>query len=286
MWLFRPIPAMHLPMGSGFALHILGMWIGFILSVLLIAHFLSSMAANVRARDQALARAREQALRDERLISLGTLAASAAHELGTPLGTLAVLTEELAADVDEQAREAAHRKLALMDGQIERCKQAIAGIASSAGIESAQGGHAQEVAAFIDTIVSEWRGRRAGIQVHCQMNGAAPGPRLLAEKSLASALTNIFDNAADASPANVDIQAEWDDDALAIRVSDRGHGFAPEQRARVGRTLFTGKADGHGLGLYLSHGIIDRLGGKLSIRPRAGGGTAVEVRLPLAGLKV
>ncbi|HET7370753.1 MAG TPA: ATP-binding protein [Gammaproteobacteria bacterium] len=286
MWFYQPIPDVHLPMGSGFELHILGMWIGFILSALLIAHFLSSMAANVRARDQALAQAREQALRDDKLISLGTLAASAAHELGTPLGTLSVLTEELAVDIGEQAHEAACNKLALMDAQLDRCKQAIAGIASSAGIEPAQGGHALEMAAFIDTIVSDWRARRTDIAVRCRLNGAAPGPRLLAEKSLVSALINIFDNAADASPGDVAIEADWDNEALAIRVVDRGNGFAPEQRNRVGKILFSGKPDGHGLGLYLSHGIIERLGGKLSIRPRSGGGTAVEVRLPLAKLKV
>ncbi|HET8552660.1 MAG TPA: ATP-binding protein [Gammaproteobacteria bacterium] len=286
MWIYRPIPGVHLPTGSEFALHILGMWVGFIVSVLLIAHFLSRTAENVRARDRALALAREQALRDEKLISLGTLAASAAHDLGTPLGTLAVLAEELATDIDEQATDAARRKLQLMDTQIERCKQAIAGIASSAGIETAQGGKALEVAAFIDATINDWRARRAGIEVRCRVNGITPGPRLVAEKNLVSALTNIFDNAADASPGDVDIEANWTDDALEICVSDRGRGFALNKRSRIGKTLFSDKPDGHGLGLYLSYGIIERLGGKLSIRPRAGGGTAVEVRLPLAGLKV
>ncbi|HET6725828.1 MAG TPA: ATP-binding protein [Gammaproteobacteria bacterium] len=286
VWFYRPIPDVHLPMGSEFALHILGMWIGFIVSVLLIAHFLSSMAANVRARDGELARAREQALRDEKLISLGTLAAGAAHELGTPLGTLSVLTEELVADIEENATDAARRKIGLMDAQIERCKQAIAGIASSAGIETAQGGRALDTAAFVDAIVSEWQSRRAGIQLRCRVNGIAPGPRLVAEKSLVTALINIFDNAADASPDDVEIEADWNEDALAIRVSDRGRGFAPAQRARIGKALFSGKPGGHGIGLYLSYGVIDRLGGKLSIQPRAGGGTAVEVQLPLAGLTV
>lgn len=286
MWLYRPIPGVHLTMDSGFALHILGMWIGFILSVVLIAHFLSSMAANVRARDQALAEAREQALRDERLVSLGTLAANAAHELGTPLGTLTVLTEDLAVDVDEHAGDAARRKIELMAAQIERCKQAIAGIASSAGIEAAQGGQASNMADFIDATVSEWRARRDGIRLRCSIDSSEPGPRIVAEKNLIGALINIFDNAADASPDDVEIQADWSDEALVVRVHDRGRGFAPEWRCRVGKAPFSDKVGGHGLGLYLSHGIIDRLGGKLAIHARAGGGTAVEVQLPLAGLKL
>ncbi|HET7306632.1 MAG TPA: ATP-binding protein [Gammaproteobacteria bacterium] len=286
MWFYQPIPGVHLPTGSEFALHILGMWIGFIVSVLLIAHFLSRTAENVRARDRALAQAREQALRDERLISLGTLAASAAHDLGTPLGTLAVLAEEIAADIETQAADAAQRKLELMDAQIDRCKQVIAGIASSAGVDAAQGGQALEMAAFINATVNDWRARRAGIEVRYRVNGVAPGPCLVAEKNLVSALTNLFDNAADASPAEVDIEADWTDDALEICVSDRGRGFALDKRSRIGKTLFSDKPDGHGLGLYLSYGIIERLGGRLSIRPRVGGGTAVEVHLPLAGLRI
>src|SRR5699024_6328636 len=117
MWFYRPIPGMRLPGDSGFALHVLGMWVGFIISALLITHFLPRMAANVRARDHALARAREQALRDEKLVSMGALATGAAHDLGTPLGTLAILTEELAADIDASETDAAHRKLELMDAQ-------------------------------------------------------------------------------------------------------------------------------------------------------------------------
>lgn len=286
MLFYQPLPDVHPAMGSGFGLHVVGMWLGFILSAVLIAHFVAGMAANVRARDAALARAREQALRDERIVSLGALAASAAHELGTPLGTLAVLAEELALDFEDGAVDAVNGKLKVMRDQIRRCKQAIAGIASAAGAEAAQGGRAVDIAAFIETTVGEWRARRGGIAVRCCVNPAAPRLRLVAEQNLASALANIFDNAADASPDDVEIHADWDSEALAVRVEDRGPGFAPELRARVGKSLFSAKAEGHGIGLYLSQGIIDRVGGKLRIQPRAGGGTTVEVQLPLAGLMV
>jgi two-component system sensor histidine kinase RegB len=286
MWFYRPLPGVHLSAVSGFGIHIVGMWIGFILSAVLLAYFLSRMATAVRASDRSLALAREQALRDEQLISLGTLAASAAHELGTPLGTLAVLSDELAADVDEQAEDAAHRKLALMNAQIGRCEEAIAGIVSSAGVDAAQGGYPQDVAAFLEATVSGWQQRRTGLEVCCEMNGVAPGPRFVAERSLASALSNIFDNAADASPNDVKIQADWNESRLSVRVFDRGRGCASDWSSRVGKTLFSDKTGGHGLGLYLSHGIIQRLGGRLSIHSRSGGGTAVEVELPLAGLIV
>lgn len=286
MWFYRPLPGVHLPTGSGFALHVIGMWAGFIFSAFLIAHFVAGMAANVRIRDRALARAREQALRDERLVSLGALAASAAHELGTPLGTLTVLADDLAMDIDTGAADAARRKLDVMAGQLRRCKQAIATLVSSAGTEAAQSGRAIDIATFLDATIAEWRARRADVRLRCHFNDEAPRLRLVAEQQLASALVNVFDNAADASPGDVEIYADWNDDALAIRVDDRGPGFAPELRDRVGKAPVSHKGRGHGLGLYLTQGIIDRLGGRLHIRPRSGGGTSVEVQLPLTALKV
>lgn len=286
MWFYQPIPDVHMPAGSGFWLHIFGMWIGFIVSSFVIAYFLSGLAAMVRARDRALALAREAALRDEKLVSLGTLAAGAAHELGTPLATMSILVEELADDIGSESDSNAHRKLELMAEQIDRCRQTIAAVVSSTGIEAAQGGCALEMKRFVESVVEEWRTRRSGLKVTCHINGEAPGPRLVVDKSLTGALINIFDNAADASPDDVNIEAGWDDEALAISVSDRGKGFSPAQRARIGKAPASDKPDGHGLGLYLSSGVIGRLGGKLSIRPRAGGGTTVEVELPLAGLTV
>lgn len=286
MRFYVPLPGMQLPAGSGFALHVFGMWIGFILSALLIAYFVAGMTADMRVRDAALARAREQALRDERLASLGVLAASAAHELGTPLGTLTVLAEETGMDLKSGALDSARCKLEVMDTQLRRCKDAIRAMASAAGAEAAQNGQRVDLATFLEQTIDEWRLRRPDVSVRYRINKAAPQLRLVAEQSLTSALTNIFDNAADASPDDVEISADWDQEALAVRVDDRGRGFAPHLKARVGKMPFTGKPQGHGLGLYLSKCILDRLGGDLQIEPRQGGGTAVAVALPLAELRV
>ena len=83
---------------ADFNLHLLGMWFNFALSAVLIAWFVARMAQSLRERDQRLAVAREAALRNEQLVALGTLAAGAAHELGTPLSTIAVIATELERD--------------------------------------------------------------------------------------------------------------------------------------------------------------------------------------------
>src|SRR5262249_9207442 len=79
-----------------FGFHVLGMWVIFIVSAGLVAHYVSSLAQSLRERDRQLARAREEVLRNERIVALGTLGAGAAHELGTPLATMSVLAEDMA----------------------------------------------------------------------------------------------------------------------------------------------------------------------------------------------
>jgi signal transduction histidine kinase len=110
-------------------LHLAGMWLTFVVSAAMIAWFVARMTASIRERDSRLAAAREQALRDERVVALGALAAGAAHELGTPLATMAVLVGELEHDpsLDADARA----DLALVREQVALCKGIISGMAAT-----------------------------------------------------------------------------------------------------------------------------------------------------------
>ena len=134
VWYF-PIPHQH---GINFNLHVLGMWFGFVLSAILISYFAVKMSATLRERDRALALARENALRDERLVSLGTLAAGAAHELGTPLATMAVLAKDLESEC--AGRPGVAEPFQVLRGQIARCKDILSQLAVSAGQARAEAG--------------------------------------------------------------------------------------------------------------------------------------------------
>jgi two-component system sensor histidine kinase RegB len=93
MFFYLPLGHGHEMHSSAFNLHVLGMWANFLVSAVLIASFVATMSASIRGRDRELAIARARALRDEQVVALGTFAAGAAHELGTPLSTIAVLTK-------------------------------------------------------------------------------------------------------------------------------------------------------------------------------------------------
>ena len=103
LFYYVPLPHDHEEHNSEFNLHVSGMWLAFVLSTVLIAWFVVKMGISIRERDKDLALAREQALRNEQIIALGTLAAGAAHELGTPLATMAIVTGELQNDYTENS---------------------------------------------------------------------------------------------------------------------------------------------------------------------------------------
>ncbi len=115
--------AMEMSASGHFAAHVIGMWIGFVLSSFLLAFFVAGMADSLRKRNKLLSDMRERIFRDERLVALGTLASSAAHELGTPLGTMDIVLHELDIDLREKVDESAINKLSILQGQIKRCKK-------------------------------------------------------------------------------------------------------------------------------------------------------------------
>lgn len=270
--------------GSGFGLHVFGMWLGFMLSAGLIAYFVVRMADTLRERDRLLAAAREQALRDERLIALAALAAGAAHELGTPLGTMAIVTKDLEREYAERGDDELTGRLRLLREQVDRCKEALSTISASAGEIRAESGQLMPLDGYLEEVMRSWRGLRPGISLDYRLQGTQPAPRIIAERTLSQALINILNNAADASPGNVELDARWDDRALVIEVCDRGPGLSPTVSESAGRTVFSTKAQGLGLGLFLVHAVIGRLGGRVTLFNREGGGACTRVVLPLSRL--
>ncbi|MFZ5593907.1 MAG: ATP-binding protein [Pseudomonadota bacterium] len=283
MFFYLPLPHSH---GSDFNLHVLGMWFNFVLSAGLVAWFVVRMGNTVRERDRALAEAREKALRDEQLVALGTLAAGAAHELGTPLATMAVLTKELAREHALQP-EAADRLRILRD-QVDRCKGILTTMAASAGQVRAEAGRGLALDVYLQDMLDHWRAMRPGVVVAQEWTGSQPPPRIVAEQTLTQAILNMLNNAADASPELVEVQGEWDASELRLVICDRGPGLTPAIQAQAGKALFTTKEPGQGLGmgLFLAHATIGRFGGSVQLFNREGGGACTRLVLPLANLVI
>lgn len=286
--LFFYIPIQYAADGHGheMGLHIIGMWLGFIFSAGLIAYFSVRMAHTVRERDRAVAALRERDLRHQRVLALGTLAAGAAHELGTPLATLAILAKELETDVATQAQ--ALEKIALLRGEVQRCKEILATLSASAGVERAESGRALALDRYLEELWARWRAQRPDVDFVYRGEGTRPGPLIVAEQTLSQAIVNILNNAADVSPNWVAVQARWTASDLELEVHDRGPGVSPTFERRAGIDLFTTKEAGQGLGLglFLAHTTVQRLGGTVRLFNRPEGGACTHLSLPLATLLV
>jgi two-component system, sensor histidine kinase RegB len=264
--------AMH---GSMFDLHVLGMWMGFVFSAATIAFFVVKMAEAVRERDERLARVREETLRDERIMALGIQAAMAAHELSTPLSTIAVISNELQhAEQSPECRES----LTMLDNQVKNCRRILDKLLR----EAREGEVREPLPLFLAGTLDEWKLLRPNVVFRYRASDDGTTPFIAADKGLRSALLNLLNNAADASPNDVEIEATWRDHSLNLEIRDKGKGLGPEAIAKAGSAFFTTKEEGKGLGLMLANASIERLGGKVRLFNREGGGATTIVTLPLS----
>ncbi|MBI3902608.1 MAG: HAMP domain-containing histidine kinase [Nitrosomonadales bacterium] len=267
----------EMPQDSIFNLHVFGMWLGFVISAVVVAYFVVKMAHAVRERDAALSSVREETLRNERIVALGTQAAGAAHELGTPLSTLAVVIGELKRD--QAVLPEWRGNLDILDSQVQVCKRILGKLLANAHDvgERAE----QPLGQFLAETLDEWQLLRPTVRCNYQASGAQSAPQLSIDPALRAALLNLLNNAADASPHEVDIQAHWDAGNFTLSIHDHGPGLTPEAAARAGSAFFTTKKEGQGLGLFLANATIERMGGKVRLFNREGGGATTEVMLPL-----
>jgi two-component system, sensor histidine kinase RegB len=135
-------------------------------------------------------------------------------------------------------------------------------------------------------MLEQWRLMRPAIPVASRWTGPQPSPIIAAGQILAQTITNLFNNAADASPQGVDVKGAWNNAELSIQIRDHGPGITAEVASRAGEAFVTTKAPGKGLGLglFLANATIERLGGEVRLFNRAGGGACTEVTLPLVSL--
>lgn len=259
-----------------FMLHVYAMWATFVFSTLIIAAFVVKMGESIRERDRLLAKAREAALRSERILALGTLAAGAAHELGTPLATMSLVCEEIES---EYQNDALQQDISILTSQIENCKRILTRLIASAGEARAEGGKMEKADAFVEHLLEEWRIVRPAASISFgKQEGSAP--EILAERTLSQAISNLLNNAADASPNDVEVELGWKDSEVMIEIRDRGKGLSPEIAAQAGEPFFSTKAEGFGIGLFLANASIERMGGHVHLYNREGGGAVTRVCLP------
>ncbi len=278
----RSVPLVYPPglLPAEADLYTLGAWISFAMVGTLLVLFITRISRNLRARDQYLADLRQHAAEEDGIVRMGLFASGAAHELGTPLASLAVILSDwrrmphIAGDPELLA------ELEDMQAEVQRCKSIVSDILHSAGEPRGEAMESVAAEPFLDEVAAEWRPTHGGVPLSYRCRDLdASG--LVAGESLRQAIWNLLDNAAEACPTGIEMIAGAEADGLVIAVLDRGPGFTEAQLAGIGKAYRSSKGAGHGLGLFLASNVARRLGGRLEAANRPGGGAAVSLVLPL-----
>ena len=277
---YGPLQVHHHPGASGaFDLHVVGMWGNFMLSAGIIGIAVVNMGAALREREARLSRAREDLLRTEQILGLATLAAGAAHELGTPLSTIAVLSRELEHECADRAD--LQEDLRTLRSQVGLCKDIIQRMLARNPLEDLREQAPIAVADFLEQVVETWRLMRPGVVLDYEGRIGSELRMISGDQSLAQALINLLNNAADASPDGIEVQADSRAGRVVLEILDHGPGIDPGHAHQLGRAWFSTKAEGHGLGLFLSNATLERLGGSVRVENRSAGGALTTVEWPL-----
>lgn len=266
------------------SVYVQGMLICFVLNAVLLLVFVNRITRTRRESDARLAELRQRAAEEEHVVRMGLLASGAAHELGTPLSTIAVILGDWRYMPAFSSDPDLYQELQEMQAQVQRCKTIVSGILLSAGETRGESSGETTVCEFIDELVAEWRDTR-NVQHLAYSNQFGEDLDIASDSVLKQTICNLLDNALEASPDWLALEVSREGDTLLIRVADRGPGFASEIFERLGQPYQSTKGrPGSGLGLFLVLNVARTLGGNLNARNRPQGGAEVTLSLPLEAL--
>jgi len=285
---FLALVHMPLPARSDMILHpqplyVLGLWTALVSSTVFIAGYTWSVAEEARRLRDAFAATQLALAREQRISALGGLAAAAAHQLGSPLATIAVVAKELVRDLPADSPYAEDAELLL--SQSERCRTILA--------ELARGGEGEEGGAFTRLPVSalvEAAGEPHGspgvtVTYTAESGGDDAGdavaePLVAPSPEIMHGLGNLIQNAAQFARREVTVTTSWTEDTVAVDIVDDGPGFAPQVLARIGEPYISGRSGESqhmGLGIFIAKSLLERTGATLAFANAPHGGAEVVV---------
>jgi two-component system sensor histidine kinase RegB len=259
------------------ALFVMAVWISMTLSTVFIAAYTFSVTEEGRRMSDALSATQLALAREQRVSAVGALAAAAAHELGSPLATIAVIAKELARDLPPDSPFADDAQLLL--SQSARCRTILAELARE---READGGapYARLPISVLVEAAGEPYDRRT-IEMIYETEGAPDQqPAIARSPEIIHGLGNIIQNAAQFARERVEITTSWDRDGVAVEVVDDGPGFPAPVLSRLGEPYLSGrgdKAEHMGLGIFIAETLLRRTGATVVFTNAPDGGATVRV---------
>ncbi len=281
--LAQPLPLDHAQGLS--SIYVTGMVICFALNAVLLVALVKRIMFNIKRRDERMAHLRERASEEEHIVRMGLLASGAAHELGTPLSTLAVILGDWLHLPHFTSDPELLEEVSDMEVQVRRCKAIVSGILLSAGGARSESSAETTVHTFFEDLVAYWRRTRPNSALTFENRFGEDEP-MAADSALRQTVDNVLDNALEASPQAQSLLIERAGNTLKMTVSDQGPGFAPHILKQIGKPYQSTKGrPGSGLGLFLVFNVARTLGGTVTVNNRKQG-AEVTITLPLSAVSL
>lgn len=273
-------------MVENFQLHLVGMWVTFVVSAILITLFVTRMAEAIRSRELTLARARENEMRNEQLVAIGTLAAGTAHALGTPLSTMSVLLTDLDKYSDEELKKMSIKEdISLLRQQVVRCKDSLNQLTRFYNKADRQTPYDGAITTFMDEIQDYIVNIHPRAHVRFEIQDSAQSANIPYDLSLRHAVINLVENAIKAAHSQIIVTclvAAKPDPLIEIIIQDDGPGIPTSVMENMGVPFISTRKDSMGLGIFLANAAIQRASGKIEMFNLKNGGAMSIIRLPLS----
>ena len=282
---YSAMTSMYVPLrvndpDQAIAYHLAGMWVNFALSAALITWFVARMSRALRERDAELAQARERHLQNERIVALATQAASTAHEIGTPLSTVAIIAGELKLEAGGNSALAPYLEdLETIESQIALCKATLDRMSTRASPTPETTTTSERLDEWLKRCIDAWRLRYPSARLKLSLPPC--GMRLPDTHTFSGILMTLLDNAAQAAPGvSISIALDARPGAASIRVEDDGPGIAPRLSDRLGHAPVPSTTGGRGIGLMLAFAAARQAGASITLAPGAIQGTIATLTIP------
>ncbi|HAJ75910.1 MAG TPA: hypothetical protein DCM64_05600 [Gammaproteobacteria bacterium] len=267
-----------------FQLHLVGMWVIFLVSAVLISVLITRMVSAIQDREINLAKSRENEMRSEQLVAIGTLAAGTAHALGTPLSTMAVLLTDLdKLDANELGSDEIKGDISVLKQQVTRCKHSLTQLARYYNKDNPDQEDNLTLADFVNDIQDYIVNVHPAAPVSFTLQGSEDS-QVVSNLSVKHAVINIIENGIKAAKTQVDVTFKIVSDNpshFEISINDDGPGIPSEVMEQLGEPFISMRRESMGLGIFLANATIQRLGGTIEMFNLNLGGALTLIKLPL-----
>lgn len=259
-------------------LYAFGVWLALTVSSIFISGYVARVADEARRFADALAASQVALAREQRLGALGALAAAAAHELGSPLGTIAVVAKELARDLPSEGPIA--EDILLLQSQVMRCREILAELARKPEADGGDPFERLALSALVEAAATPHRSGHVDFAIQRLPDGAEE-PVVRRSPEIIHGLGNYIQNAHQFAERRVTVAATWDSDRVTVAVMDDGPGFPANLLSRIGEPYLSARGEraGHmGLGIFIAQTLLEKTGATVSYSNNRSGGARVVVR--------